>query len=198
MSFDEVNLPGKIEFGALGGPQFKTEVVILGSGHEQRNAEWSLVRHAWDVAPGIQSKQDLDNVIAFWYARQGRLRGFRFRDRTDFSVTGQVLIAAAVGGETSTQLFRSYSSGPTTYDRPIFKPVAGSLFLFVDGSPVSASLNSANGIVTFAALAAGVQLTADFQYDLLVRFDSDHLRIQNVTHARDAVRSLPIIETRDI
>jgi uncharacterized protein (TIGR02217 family) len=198
MSFDEVNLPGKIEFGALGGPQFKTEVVMLGSGHEQRNAEWSRVRHAWDVAPGIQSTQDLDNVIAFWYARQGRLRGFRFRDRTDSAVNGQVLIAAASGGETSVQLFRSYSSGPITYDRPVFKPVLGSLTLYVDGSPVSASLDSANGIVTFAALAPGVQLSADFQYDIPVRFDSDHLRIQNVTHARDAVRSLPIIETRDI
>ena len=198
MSFDDVNLPGKIEFGALGGPQFKTEVVVLGSGHEQRNAEWSMVRHAWDVAPGIQSQQDLDKVVAFWYARQGRLRDFRFRDRTDFSVTGQILLAAAIGGETAIQLFRSYISGGVSFERPIFKPVAGSLTLYVDGSPVSAGLDSSTGIVTFSALSAGVQLSADFEYDIPVRFDSDHLRIQNVTHARDAVRSLPIIETRDI
>ncbi len=201
MSFDEVRLPTKIEFGARGGPRFRTEVVVLGSGHEQRNAEWSATRAAWDVAPGIQSAADLDAIIAFWYARQGRLRGFRFKDHTDFSVTGQVLIAAVAGGETSAQLVRGYNSGGQTFSRTVTKPVAGSVQLFLDGTPLASSVDTATGVVSFAALPGGSPspvLSADFAFDVPVRFDTDNLEIRQVTHARDAVRSLPIVEIRDI
>ncbi len=201
MSFDEVRLPSKIEFGAQGGPRFRTEVVVLGSGHEQRNAEWSATRAAWDVAPGIQSTADLDAMIAFWYARQGRLRGFRFKDHTDFSVTGQVLIAAVAGGETGVQLVRSYESGGRSFTREVTKPVAGSVQLFLDGVPLASSTDTATGMVSFAALPGGspqAVLSADFAFDVPVRFDTDNLEIRQVTHARDAVQSLPIVEIRDI
>ena len=201
MSFDEVRLPTKIEFGARGGPRFRTEVVVLGSGHEQRNAEWSATRAAWDVAPGIQSAADLDAIMAFWYARQGRLRGFRFKDHTDFSATGQVLIAAVAGGETSAQLVRAYANGGQTFSRTVTKPVAGSVQLYLDGTPLASSVDTATGIVSFAALPGGSPqsvLTADFVFDVPVRFDTDNLEIRQVTHARDAVQSLPIVEIRDI
>ncbi len=201
MSFDETRLPTKIEFGARGGPRFRTEVVVLGSGHEQRNAEWSATRAAWDIAPGIQSAADLDAIVAFWYARQGRLRGFRFKDHTDFSATGQVLIAAVAGGETSAQLVRGYSNGGQTFSRTVAKPVAGSVQLFLDGMPLTSSVDTATGIVSFAALPGGspqAVLTADFAFDVPVRFDTDNLEIRQVTHARDAVQSLPIVEIRDI
>lgn len=201
MSFDEIRLPSKIEFGAIGGPRFRTEVVVLGSGHEQRNAEWSASRGRWDVAPGIQSSADLQAIIAFWYARQGRLRGFRFKDHTDFKATGQVLIAAVAGGETSVQLVRDYTSGPRTYRRTITKPVAGSVQVYRDGSPLSSTVNTATGVVNFAPLLGGSPapvLTADFEFDVPVRFDTESLAIRQVTHARDAIAALPIVEIRDI
>jgi len=200
MSFDEVRLPTNIEFGAVGGPRFRTEVVVLGSGHEQRNAEWSASRSRWDVAPGIRSDADLRTIIAFWYARQGRLRGFRFKDHTDFAVTGQVLIAAVAGGETSAQLVREYTSGGRTYKRTITKPVAGTVQLFLGGQPIGSSVNTATGVATFSALPGGspsLALSASFQFDVPVRFDTDSLAIWQVTHARDAIVSLPIVEIRD-
>jgi len=201
MSFDEIRLPSKIEFGAIGGPRFRTEVVVLGSGHEQRNAEWSASRGRWDVAPGIQSSADLQAIIAFWYARQGRLRGFRFKDHTDFKVTGQVLIAAVAGGETSAQLVRDYTSGPRTYQRTITKPVAVTVQVYRDGLPLSSTVDTTTGIVSFAPLVGGSPapvLTADFEFDVPVRFDTESLAIRQVTHARDAISSLPIVEIRDI
>ena len=201
MSFDEVRLPTKIEFGAQGGPRFRTEVVVLGSGHEQRNAEWSVARGRWDIAPGIQSPSDLDSMITFWYARQGRLRGFRFKDHTDFAATGQVLIASVAGGETSAQLVRTYASGPQAHTRTITKPVAGTVQLYLDGAPIASGIDTATGIASFAALPGGSPsgvLSADFEFDVPVRFDADTLEIRQVTHARDAIRSLPIVEIRDI
>lgn len=201
MSFDEVRLPTKIEFGALGGPRFRTEVVVLGSGHEQRNAEWSATRARWDIAPGIQSASDLDAIIAFWYARQGRLRGFRFKDHTDFSAIGQVLISEVQGGETSAQLVKNYTSGGQTFVRTITKPVSGSVQLYLNAAPISSSVDVSTGIATFGALSAGSPaeaLSADFQFDNPARFDTDSLAIRQVTHARDAVETLPLVEIRDI
>ena len=201
MSFDEVRLPSKIEFGAAGGPRFRTEVVVLGSGHEQRNADWAASRARWDVAPGIQSEADLQAIIAFWYARQGRLRGFRFKDHTDFKVTGQVLIGAVEGGETGAQLVRSYTSGGRTHQRTITKPVSGTVQVFRDGQPIAASVDMATGMVSFAPLVGGSPapvLSADFEFDVPVRFDTDSLAIRQVTHARDAIVGLPIVEIRDI
>ena len=201
MSFDEVRLPSKIEFGAVGGPRFRTEVVVLGSGHEQRNAEWSASRARWDVAPGIQNEADLQTIIAFWYARQGRLRGFRFKDHTDFTVTGQVLIAAVAGGETSVQLVRDYTNGGRTYQRTITKPIAGTVQLYRDGQAIASTVDTATGVVSFAPLVGGSPapvLSADFEFDVPVRFDTDTLAIRQVTHARDAIAGLPIVEIRDI
>lgn len=201
MSFDEIRLPTKIEFGARGGPRFRTEVVVLGSGHEQRNAEWAATRGRWDIAPGIQSAADLETILAFWYARQGRLRGFRFKDHTDFAASGQVLIAEVAGGETSAQLVRTYASGPRSHVRTIAKPVAGSVQLYLDGVPLASSIDTATGIASFAALPAGsppAVLTADYEFDVPVRFEADELAIRQVTHARDALESLPIVEIRDI
>lgn len=201
MSFDEVRLPSKIEFGAAGGPRFRTEVVVLGSGHEQRNAEWSSSRARWDVAPGIQKEADLQAIIAFWYARQGRLRGFRFKDHTDFKIAGQILIAAVVGGETGVQLVRDYTNGGRTYQRVITKPVSGTVQIYRDGQPIASTVDTATGLVSFAPLAGGSPapvLSADFEFDVPVRFDTDNLAIRQVTHARDAITSLPIVEIRDI
>ena len=56
-------------------------------------------------------------------------------------------------------------------------------------------------IASFAALPAGspqAVLTADFEFDVPVRFDADELAIRQVTHARDALETLPIVEIRDI
>lgn len=201
MSFDEVRLPSKIEFGAVGGPRFRTEVVILGSGHEQRNAEWSASRARWDVAPGIQSALDLQTIIAFWYARQGRLRGFRFKDHTDFTAVGQTLIAAVAGGETSVQLVRDYTSGGRTHQRIITKPVSGSVQVYLDGQAIASTVDTTTGIVSFSPLAGGSPapiLSAGFDFDVPVRFDTDNLAIRQVTHARDAIAGLPIVEIRDI
>jgi uncharacterized protein (TIGR02217 family) len=38
--FHEVRFPDNIAYGATGGPEFATTVVVTGAGHEQRNADW--------------------------------------------------------------------------------------------------------------------------------------------------------------
>ena len=41
MSFHEVRFPTEISRGAEGGPERRTDIVVLGSGYEERNSRWA-------------------------------------------------------------------------------------------------------------------------------------------------------------
>ena len=82
--FHEVRFPDNIAYGATGGPEFATTVVVTGAGHEQRNVNWAEARGRWDVASGLKNQQQLDELIVFFRARKGRAYGFRFKDWTDY------------------------------------------------------------------------------------------------------------------
>src|SRR5437870_2530303 len=99
-AFDEVQFPPAISYGAIGGPEFSTDVVVLSSGFESRNANWPAARGKWDVSSGVKSQADLQTLIAFFRARQGKARGFRFKDWNDFQGFGQQL---GIGDGSTTQ-----------------------------------------------------------------------------------------------
>ena len=84
MSFHEMRFPTEIARGAQGGPERRTDVVVLGSGFEERNARWADSRRAYNAGYGVKSLDDLYAVIAFFEERRGRLYGFRWRDHADF------------------------------------------------------------------------------------------------------------------
>lgn len=84
MAFDEVRLPARLAFGSTGGVERRTEVVTLGSGHERRSTPWALGRRRYLIGAGLRSLDDMAELTAFFEARRGRLRRFRFRDFADF------------------------------------------------------------------------------------------------------------------
>src|SRR5215472_6880564 len=139
-SFDEVQFPPSISFGATGGPGFSTKVIILSSGYEARNQNWSLARAEYDISTGIKTKADMDAVIAFFYARAGRARGFRFKDWKDYQATSEPVFALGGGNY---QLAKSYVSGSVGYQRLITKPVAGTISVSGGGS-----VDPTTGIIT--------------------------------------------------
>ena len=47
--FHNVRFPEDVSYGTNGGPGFKTTVIDLASGHEQRNIDWSLARATYDA-----------------------------------------------------------------------------------------------------------------------------------------------------
>jgi uncharacterized protein (TIGR02217 family) len=61
--FHEVRFPDNIAYGATGGPEFATTVVVMGAGHEQRNVNWAEARGRWDVASGLKNEAQLDELI---------------------------------------------------------------------------------------------------------------------------------------
>jgi uncharacterized protein (TIGR02217 family) len=80
--FHEVRFPDNIAYGATGGPEFATTLVVTGAGHEQRNVNWAEARGRWDVRSGLKKQAQIDELIAFFRARRGKAYGFRFKDWT--------------------------------------------------------------------------------------------------------------------
>ena len=57
--------------------------------------------------------------------------------------------------------------------------------------------DATTGLVTFAtAPAPGAPVTAGFEFDVPVRFDTDSIRVQASTFAAGEVPSVPVIEVR--
>lgn len=197
MSFDEVQLPEEVEKGASGGPQFKTTVITQSNGFEKRNVDWALARGEWDIGYGIQSLEDLYDVINFFYARQGRARGFRFKDWSDYQGVEENL-GVGDGVQVAFQLRRQYVSGVVTYNRPITKPVAGTTRVFLNGIETFAfTVSTLTGIVTLGAPAgAGVVVTSTFDFDVPVRFDTDKLNINLEIFNAGSIPSIPVVELR--
>lgn len=198
MSFAEIRFPDDISYGSSGGPEYSTDVVILHSGYEQRNINWAQARARYNVAHGVKTQQQLDALIAFFRARKGKAYGFRFKDWTDYQVNGQI-IGTGDGVTTSFQLVGEYSSGNIIETRTITKPVAGSVQIYLDsvlqGSGVA--IDSTTGIVTFdTAPGNGIEIAADFEFDVPVRFDTDRLSATLDAYGSHSWLDIPLVEIR--
>ena len=190
MAFDEVRISDSISEASRGGPQWNTVVVITASGAEQRIALWPRARLWWDISYGVLNQEDSAELIAFFRARQGRLRGFRFKDFLDYQAVDS---PQTVYDTNKIQLYKRYTSGGVNSDRKIVKPVAGTVTLKRDGSPYTDfTVDTTTGIVTLTGLTTG-SFTASFEFDVPVRFDTDRME----SGAQDAVRywnSIPVVE----
>ncbi len=207
MAFHDVRFPDNISRGARGGPERRTQIVELASGSEERNASWANSRRRYDVAYGIRRADDLAAVVAFFEARNGRLHGFRFKDWADFksclpsgtpSPTDQS-IGSGDGTAAQFQLVKRYVSGGQTWTRTISKPVAGTVRVSIDGAERLSgwSVDTTTGVVTFAtAPAAGVAITAGFEFDVPVRFDTDVLDVTLDLERLGSITSIPLMELR--
>ncbi len=207
MAFHEVRFPDNISRGARGGPERRTQIVDLASGDEERNASWANSRRRYDAAYGIRRADDLAAVVAFFEARNGRLYGFRWKDWADFksclpsqtpAATDQV-IGTGDGATTAFQLVKIYSSGSQSWTRTITKPVSGTVKVAIDGVEITSgwSVDTTTGLVTFTtAPATGATITAGFEFDVPVRFDTDTLDVTLDIERLGSITSIPLIEVR--
>jgi uncharacterized protein (TIGR02217 family) len=207
MAFHEIRFPDNISRGARGGPERRTQIVELASGDEERNASWANSRRRYDAAYGIRRADDLAAVVAFFEARNGRLYGFCWKDWGDYksclpsgipTATDQA-IGTGDGSTTIFQLVKAYSSGAQTWSRSITKPVAGSVSVALDGivQPSGWSVDTTTGQITFTtAPASGVIVSAGFEFDVPVRFDTDRLDVTHDLERLGSITSIPLIEVR--
>jgi len=209
MAFHEVRFPANLSFGSVGGPERRTEIVTLANGFEERNTPWAHSRRRYDAGVGLRSLDDVQSLIAFFEARRGQLHGFRWKDWSDFK-SGQASKTVAnddqiVGhGDGVTRVFvlsKTYASGSNSYVRPIVKPVLGTVKVAISGDPKAEglhfSVNTATGEITFVdAPDVGVLITAGYEFDVPVRFDTDGIQTSVASFQAGDVPSVPIVEVR--
>jgi len=111
-------------------------------------------------------------------------------------------IAAPIGDGAARvfQLVKRYGTGASAFVRTIAKPVAGTVRVAVAGVEATGpafSVDATTGVVTFAAVAtppAGAPVTAGFEFDVPVRFDTDRLTIDLAAFRAGDIPSIPLVE----
>ncbi len=209
MNFHEVRFPATLSFGSIGGPERRTDVVTLANGFEERNTPWAHSRRRYDAGVAMRSLDDIEAMIAFFEARSGQMFGFRWKDWSDFKsskASGDILFtdqAIGIGDEVKTdfKLTKAYISGDQTYFREVSKPVLGTVRVGVAGDElqegVHYSVDVTTGIVSFAHPPnVGMEITAGFELDVPVRFDTDRILTSVSSFQAGDVPNVPVVEVR--
>lgn len=209
MSFHDVRFPAALSLGSSGGPERRTEIVTLSNGFEERNSPWAHSRRRYDAGLGVRSLDDLADVIAFFEARHGQLHAFRWKDWTDWKSCLPSGLPSALDQELGTgdgvrqvfSLVKDYASGRQAYRRPISKPVRDTVRIAVGGAILSEgqayAVDYAKGTVTLAAApTAGKRVTAGFEFDVPVRFDTDRIHTSLAGFSAGEIPSIPVVEVR--
>lgn len=206
-AFHDVRFPLGVSFGATGGPERRTEIVTLGSGREERNQRWQDSRRRYDAATGVKNRDDLAVVVDFFEERRGRLYGFRFRDPLDnrscapsqAPAADDQLLGVGDGERTDFALIKRYGDRFAPYDREITLPDRATLQVEVGGVTrvLGADYVIDRGLITFlppTVPGVGAAVTAGFQFDVPVRFDTDRLEIDLSRFGAGSIPSIPIVE----
>ena len=209
MAFHEVRFPTNLSFGAIGGPERRTEIVTLASGFEERNTPWAHPRRRYDAGMGLRSLDDLAKVVAFFEARMGQLHAFRWKDWADHKsclpsrsvAFGDQQITQGDGRTVRFQLVKNYRSGATSYARPLTKIVKDSVRAGIGGVEMFPGthfeVNHNTGMITFAEPPEpGAEVTAGYEFDVPVRFDTDRVAVSVASFQAGEVPHIPVIEVR--
>lgn len=207
-AFHDVLFPLAISFGASGGPERSNEIVRLQSGHEHRNQRHAYSRRRYDVGTGVRSIEEMEQVLDFFEARRGSAVAFRFRDPFDrkscaLAATPMPTDQRLGIGDGATRQFplsKTYGDGQDVHVRPIARPVVGTVRVAVNGYEIAAgefSVDHAAGLVTLAETAvpaAGGVVTAGYEFDVAVRFDTDQLSANLSSFRAGQIPNIPLVE----
>lgn len=206
-AFDDVQFPLALGREALAAPGFSTAIVTTASGAEHRNSDWADARMRYDAGPGVRSEEDVGMLIAFFRARRGAARGFRFRDPFDHSSNGMTgapdptdqFLGTGDGQATHFALVKRYGEEADQQLRAISHPVAGSIRVAVDGIELASGWTFEAGDIRFDTPPdADTEIRAGYLFDVPVRFAEDRLEVSRATFRAGEAVSVPLIEIRPV
>lgn len=168
----------------------KTDIVMLASGRERRNAAWKYKRMKFTANYAMLDEDSQIEIASTFYAANAQLLLFRFRDVGDrYAEQSPLVTAALVGTRTPIQLTKRYTFGPTYADR-VIQALVGTPQVFVGGStPVAGAFDMSLGLFTPDTNWGGGSYTWTGYFDCWVRFNSDEF---------DATMTTKEIATTDV
>lgn len=193
-------------FGYSSEPMYSVTPIERASGVETRNRNWAYPLHRFNCTVGPRAEEDVAELLEFWHAVGGMAYGFRFNDGVDnkscrinetVSATDCPMTLDTSVSPDAYQLVKRYTFGARTQDRPIYKPIQGTI-LIADGGVLKTettdyTVDYSTGLVTLLFSPAGA-LTWGGEFDVPVRFDSEFpvelvdRRIQSVSFTLKELR----------
>lgn len=206
--FHEIRFPTDISLRAAVAIERRTIIASADSGAEERNTPWANSRRPFQAGYGVKSLNDIYDVVEFFEERRGRLYGFRYKDGLDYKSTKPESTVAfnnqaiGVGDDAQTvfPLLKTYGGAHAPWTRYIRKPVAGTVSVGINGIEQMSgwTVSTTTGEITFDTPPGdGLTITAGFEFDVPVRFDTDRLEINLQDFKTGVAPSIPILELPD-
>jgi uncharacterized protein (TIGR02217 family) len=190
-----------IIYGTTGSPlaEWETEIIENDGGyrHAFQNREQAIGK--WDVGSFTYNLEEWEYLLNFFIDKRGSAIAFRYKDYSDFEAVNEQ-IGVGDGANTTFYFTKLYGD----YLRDITQLVNGTVQLYVNGvlEPTGFTIYYDVGIVVFnSAVGNGAIVTANFEFDVRVRFETDDLPATFVAFSPDDgekfvdVDNMPIIET---
>src|SRR5690242_9257512 len=167
MFLETPRFPETVSFALTGGPAFSTDIVETYGGQETRVQNWAQAKRKYEASNAARLPAIYRPLQAFFHIAAGRANGFRFKDWLDYQDND----AGGAGvfvmlTSTTFQMVKRYTTGSSTHDRNIQKPV--SPIVVTGGS--GASVNYATGVVT---VSSGTPTAWSGAFDVPCRFDTE-------------------------
>jgi uncharacterized protein (TIGR02217 family) len=180
MSYIDVTLAPEIARGSSRRKKFRTLVIGMPNGVEQRIQQSAIPQLEWDLAYDLQTPTQIAALMAFYDNIGGAANSFRFRDVRDYTDGG-------AGTVVSGQMYKTYTVGGATISRKITKPKSGTITL--GGGAMGGTINYSTGAVSGAADGTWVG-----SFDAHVRFASDTLEEDMADVGYGNLPQVPLIE----
>ena len=207
MSFHEVRFSDAWAFGAIGGPERKSEIVELANGFELINHPWSRSKRRYFISFGSKAVHEIAELVSFFEARAGNKYGFRFKDWGDYkscSVSSKIsetdqLIEIGNGISSDFYLIKRYGDTERQVSRFIQKPRPLTVLIALNGElqteNVHYQIDCSLGKVVFATPPeSGVEITAGFEFDIPVRFNTDQMLVKYTDFGVAEIPDLELVE----
>jgi uncharacterized protein (TIGR02217 family) len=202
--FLNIRLPDDISYGAVGGPEFSTNITTLNNSSEHRNINWEYPRHSYTIGYDVLNHSMVKSLLSFFYITRGKAHSFLFKDWIDFEANNQSIsqLPVATGDKNDDgkifQLSKNYSIQDISYIRPIKKPVLGTLKIFDKDSKIleenkDYKCDYRTGVIKFTNKIPSDYSTT-FEFNLQTRFDQDHCEFTLEKIQLYSWKSIKIIE----
>lgn len=187
---------GDAAYGSFGeqaplrkGFNWLTDIVNYDTGKEQANQILEQPVREWPVNWLWMDLAARDKLLEIFLRGKGRYNTFLYKDYHDFECALTECSVTAAGGETETQLIKTYYPGETeTWDEDKKDITPGSIFapvVKIDAAvkveDTHFTLDDTTGIIDWTggsapngALGAGEVVTANYRFYFRVRFEDDH------------------------
>jgi uncharacterized protein (TIGR02217 family) len=200
--FLNIRLPDDISYGAVGGPEFSTNITTLNNGCEHRNINWNYPRHLYNISYDILNKSMIKSLLDFFLIAQGKAHSFRFRDWLDYETKSELITQSSINNDKKTfQINKTYKINDLTFTRKITKLVNGSVKIFNKDKKTLVentdyTINYSSGLIILKNLVTE-DLFADFEFDVPVRFDHDHCELTINKIALYSWKGIKLIEVME-